>query len=402
VDPVTHMLTGACISRAGFNRTTAYATATWVLASEFPDIDVAYYLRGSVEAFAHHRGWTHTFMAAPLNAAVVVGGLYLFWKWRRSRNPEMRPATSVSRDSGYPDGSADQATASANSASPFRPLQLKALNRREREDAAEDAEKSAQQLLPKWGLLLLYGVLASFGHILLDYVTAYGVRPFEPFSFQWYSYDIVSIIEPLWLGVMALALAAPFFFGLVSEEVGEHKRRFKGRGWAIAALLFMLALWGYRDLQHRSALAALNSVLYRGSAANRVSAYPYAVNPYQWHGVVDTRDFYQTVEVNSRTGDMDDSDNGHTYYKPEETPITLAAKKTRLGRVYLDWATYPMIETLPEADGGWEVRFYDLRYVYPGRSSTVLGGYVLLDKDLHVIEESMGRRVGGRQSAAGR
>jgi inner membrane protein len=330
------MLTGACISRAGFNRTTAYSTAVWVLASEWPDIDLLYYLRGNVEAFAHHRGWTHTFIAAPLNAALVVGSLYLFWKWRRSRDPETRG--------------------------------------------------------PRWGLLFFYGILASFGHILLDYVTAYGVRPFEPFNFKWYSWDIVSIIEPLWIAVMALALLLPLFFGLVSEEVGEHKRGPRGRGWAIAAILFMLALWGYRDYQHRRAVAALNSVLYSGATASRTSAYPYMINPYAWHGVVDTRDFYQTAEVNSRTGEMDDSDNGHTYYKPEETPITLAAKRTRLGQVYLDWAVYPMIETLPEADGGWEVRFYDLRYAFPGRSSTVLGGYVLLDRNLNVLQEHMGRR----------
>jgi len=340
------MLTGACISRAGFNRTTAYATATWVLASEFPDIDVAYYFRGSVEAFAHHRGWTHTFMAAPLNSAVVVGGLYLIWRWRRTHIPPVATRGNV----GHP------------------------------------------QPEPRWGLLLLYGVLATFGHVLLDYVTAYGVRPLEPFSFQWFSWDIVSIIEPLWLLVMAAALVLPFLFGLVSEEVGEHKRGPRGRGWAIAALMFMLALWGYRDSQHRRALAALNSVLYRGESALSVAAYPYMINPFTWHGVVNTREFYQTVEVNSRTGEMDDSDNGHTYYKPEETAVTLAAKKTRLGQVYLDWAAYPMIETLPEPDGGWEVRFYDLRYAYPGRSSTVLGGYVLLDKNLNVIEERMGKR----------
>ena len=156
------MLTGACISRAGFNRATAYSTATWVLASEFPDIDIAYYLRGSVEAFAHHRGWTHTFMAAPLNAAVVVGGLYFFWRWRHSRNPETGHAPSLRKDSGH----------------------TRDIANRE----------------PRWGLLLLFGVLASFVHILLDYVTAYGVRPFEPFNFKWYSADIVSIIEPLWLG----------------------------------------------------------------------------------------------------------------------------------------------------------------------------------------------------------
>lgn len=340
------MLTGACISRAGLNRTTAYSTAVWVLSSEWPDIDVLYYFRGSVEAFAHHRGWTHTFIAAPLNAAFVVGCIYLFSRWRARRAQPVDPGhIPIPRQEAH------------------------------------------------WPLLLLYGVLASFGHILLDYVTAYGVRPFEPFNFRWYSLDIVSIIEPLWIAAMAVALLLPMFFGLVSEEVGEHKRGPLGRGWAIAAILFMLALWGYRGYQHERALSALNSVLYQGSSANRAAAYPYMVNPFTWHGVVDTRDFYQTAEVNSRTGEMDDTENGHTYYKPEETPITLAAKRTRLGQVYLDWAAYPMIETLQEPDGGWEVRFYDLRYAFPGRSSTVLGGYVLLDKNLRVVEERMGRRV---------
>src|SRR3954451_13923919 len=166
------MLTGACISRAGFNRATAYSTATWVLASEFPDIDIAYYLRGSVEAFAHHRGWTHTFIAAPLNAAIVVAGLYLFDRWRRRATSE-KPKT---------------------------------LHVETRHAASQDRDELSRSGQPRWGLLYLFAVLASFGHILLDYVTAYGVRPFEPFSFQWYSYDIVFIIEPLWLLVMAAAL----------------------------------------------------------------------------------------------------------------------------------------------------------------------------------------------------
>ena len=78
-----------------------------------------------------------------------------------------------------------------------------------REGFAESTENLPQDthLRPNWSLLLLYGVLATFVHILLDYVTAYGVRPFEPFSFQWYSYDIVSIIEPLWLAIAIPILA---------------------------------------------------------------------------------------------------------------------------------------------------------------------------------------------------
>src|SRR3954470_24511311 len=109
------MLTGACISRAGFNRTTAYSTAVWVLASEVPDIDVAYYFRGSVEAFAHHRGWTHTFMAAPVNSAFVVGCLYLIWRWRKSRDFQTRHAASLRGDSERPGSPADPETGHAPS-----------------------------------------------------------------------------------------------------------------------------------------------------------------------------------------------------------------------------------------------------------------------------------------------
>ena len=32
-------------------------------------------------------------------------------------------------------------------------------------------------------------------------------------------------------------------------------------------------------------------------------------------------------------------------YKPEETPVTLAAKNSYVGRVFLDWAKYPITET---------------------------------------------------------
>ena len=41
---------------------------------------------------------------------------------------------------------------------------------------------------------------------------------------------------------------------------------------------------------------------------------------------------------------VDPAGEMQTRYKPEETPVTLAAKRTYLGRVYLDWAQYPITE----------------------------------------------------------
>ena len=91
-------------------------------------------------------------------------------------------------------------------------------------------------------------------------------------------------------------------------------------------------------------------------------------------------------------------------YKPEETPVTLAAKKTYLGRVYLSWAQYPITETeilengatidpIENGRAAYVVRFRDLRYDYPGRDARVtLGAMVLLTRDLQVVGEQFGMR----------
>jgi inner membrane protein len=85
MEPVTHFLTGACIGRAGLNRKTAYATLVAVLAAEAADIDVLWGLAGPVEELKHHRGITHTFIAVPVVAGVVVGVVWLLHRWREGR-----------------------------------------------------------------------------------------------------------------------------------------------------------------------------------------------------------------------------------------------------------------------------------------------------------------------------
>ena len=76
MEPVTHFLTGECIGRAGFNRRTAYATLAATLAAEAPDIDVLWGLGGPIVSFQHHRGITHTFIAAPF---VALATTCLIW-----------------------------------------------------------------------------------------------------------------------------------------------------------------------------------------------------------------------------------------------------------------------------------------------------------------------------------
>lgn len=347
MEPLTHFLTGACISRAGLNRKTALATVTLVLTAEAPDLDVLGYLHGPVYGFAHHRGVTHTLVGVPMMAALV---LVVVWAVHSLRYRRRKPANP-----------------------------------------------------PRWGLLFWFACIGGLSHILLDFTNNYGVRPFSPFYPRWYSWDIVFIIEPVLWAILLAGLVLPALFGLIHDEIGVKKGRQRGQVGAILALAGMLAVWGVRDFEHRHALAAMQARLYAGAVPVRMSAYPYPANPFKWMGVVETRNFFQTMHVDSLAPDVDPDNEAKTYYKPEETPVTVAAKKSYLGRVYLDWAHYPLteIEKL-ESPPGYMVRFFDLRFMYPERRERPLSSRVVLNDKLQVVGEYMGfRREPDRRGSSG-
>jgi inner membrane protein len=339
LEPITHLLTGACLGRAGLNQKTALATATLTLAAEAPDIDVLGQVRGPIFSFAHHRGFTHSFLGVPLVAALVVAVIYAIWRLRG------RPITDPSRP-------------------------------------------------PRWGLLFFYACLAGFSHILLDFTNNYGVRPFWPVSERWYSWDIVFIVEPVLLALLIGGLVLPSLFALINEEIGVRAQGPKGKVAARVALIGVMLTWAVRDFEHRRAVAALEARLYQEAEPIRVSAFPYWWNPFRWSGVVETRNFFAIMLVDSLSPEVDPEGRMNLIYKPEETPITLAAKNSYLGRVYLDWAKYPITETekLAADRPMYLVKFRDLRYEYPGVKRRPLTAGVILDENHRVISEIFGSR----------
>jgi inner membrane protein len=336
LEPITHLLTGACMGRAGLNRKTALATATMTLAAEAPDLDVFSEFRGHDFAFAHHRGFTHSFLGVILTSALVVGFIYLIWRLRGRKTKD-------------PD------------------------------------------LPPRWGLLFGFAYLAGLSHILLDFTNSYGVRPFWPFSEKWYSWDIVFIVDPVILVLLTAGVVLPALFSFIDREIGVRRKAPAGRWGATLALLGVVALWGVRDYEHRRAVNALAARTYESADPVRVSAYPLWWTPLRWVGVVETRNFFATMMVDSTLPETDPEGEMQVIYKPEETPVTLAAKRSYLGRVFLDWAYYPITETEPLDSGGYIVRFKDLRFQAPGRErSSVLSVYVELDRDLKVVGGGFG------------
>ena len=163
---------------------------------------------------------------------------------------------------------------------------------------------------------------------------------------------------------------------------------------ATLALLGVLAVWGVRDYEHRRAVNALKSYVYEKADPIRASAYPFWWSPFKWNGVVETQNFYATTLVNSLGPEVDPDADMQILYKPEETPVTLAAKNSRLGRAYLDWAAYPITETEPieSPQPGHLVRFMDLRFSRsPFTGKKTLSAGVELDNHLHVVTEIFGR-----------
>jgi inner membrane protein len=339
MEPVTHFLTGACIGRAGLNRTTAYCTLATVLAAEAPDIDVLWSLDGPIAGFKHHRGITHTFLGAPFMAAAVVGLVAL--------------------------------------------VHIYAERRRRRVVARLDLPAGAPipaQLQPKqihWGWLYFAALLATLSHILLDWTNNYGVRPFFPFNPRWYAGSFVFIADPILWALLFAAVLIPWILGLADNEIGVRRTPFRGRSWAIFALCGMVLVGALRLSQQFQARALLENIQVTAQPAIRIALEPYPFNPFRWHAILETPSAFQTAEIDTRTGQIASDPATDAFFKPPITPAVEAAKKTELGRAYLDWSSWAVVRDLgpqpipyldaPQLPAGhtWTtVEFSDLRFAY--------------------------------------
>jgi inner membrane protein len=372
MEPVTHFLTGACIGRAGFNRRTAYATLAATLAAEAPDLDVLWSVAGPVVSFAHHRGITHTFIAAPVMAAVITGFVWLVDKgiqklpWRKKSLVEPQPI--------------------------------------------------------RWLWVWLSAFIADLSHLALDWTNNYGLRPFFPFNARWYSGDLVFIAEPVIWTLLILALVIPALLGLADREVGARRTRFRGRGWAIFALTGMVAFWGWRWAEHARARNLVEAAQVTPTPATRIALEPYPINPWRWHALLETDTTWQTAEVDTRTGAVASDARVDSLLKPAYTPTLSAARATRLGQVYLDWSSWPVVRdigatpvprneapSVPPSRQWTTVEFSDLRFAYAYLDTSMTGSpnsnlehllrYSGLSGYVYVIDgqEDAGQFIGSRE-----
>lgn len=413
MEPVTHILTGACLARCGLNRRAAYTTLAMAIAAELPDIDTLWSLRGPVEGLQHHRGITHTFLGLPFEAAFVLALVYLLHRWRlaRARRRGLRAANAPAADDHIPID---------------RPLTAAPV---------------------RWGVLYGFCILALLSHLLLDYTNNYGLRPFFPFNPHWYAASIVFIFDPLIFALLLLGLIVPAIFRLISAEVGARRRSFAARGWSAAALLLVVALWGIRWIEHGRAMQlamsqSLEAPPPAGSqvdgqsggssaesspqpldeqpqttavpvylSAQRALANPDIFSIFRWYTVTDFGPLYQLERTDTSQQTIVATEG--TYAKPGRGPATLAAEASPLGRVFLDWSPMPIITVdrsvgavdqavsgsdVPPPVGGTVITLRDPRFMgvpllHTEDRPTPLTATVVLDRKNHVVLEALDGRI---------
>jgi inner membrane protein len=355
MDPVTHSLTGAVLSRAGLNRTTPLATATLVLGANAPDIDAVVMLHGTYTALAVRRGLTHGPLAVLLLPFIVAGAVLLYDRaWRRRRSP------------------------TAEAARPPAVLGLAAI-----------------------------GVLT---HPLLDWMNTYGIRLLMPFSERWFYGDALFIIDPwIWLllaapvvglalsrrgrtGWVLLGIAASLMVLLAPQvplaarvawivavaAVGVHAARAwrrpaegrtagggaggsgagsRGARVALGAVaVYIAAMIGADRLARGETARAAASA---GVTVEQLMVAPVPANPFAADLVVEGLDEYRLGRLDwfasprvEWTGTID---------KGERTAEVLATLQLQQVRDFLRWSRFPYVQ-VRETRAGHVVRFGDARY----------------------------------------
>ncbi len=173
----------------------------------------------------------------------------------------------------------------------------------------------------------------------------------------------------------------------------------------------MVALWVWRWGEHAQARAMLESTPLTTEPVTRMALEPYPINPFRWHAILETANYYQTAEVNTHAETIDSDAQDDVMFKPENTPAVEAAKRTFLGQVYLDWGRWAVVRDMgqepiegidPPQVGPtrkWTtVEFSDLRFAYAftrggrARPPSGLNGWVYIIDDREEAGEGMDRR----------
>lgn len=327
MDVVTHALASAAMERAGLRAVSPSAMLILLVSGTAADLDLLSYFGGASGYFHYHLALLHSVLGTAVLALAVAAGFCL---WARGpRGERLR----------------------------FRPV-------------------------------LLLSAMGAGVHVFLDCLGADRIELLWPFRERWFSLDLLPAIDPWILGALIVGLLVPALFRLVSEEIGERRKRKVVSKGAVAAVIVVALYIGERALLHQHALEALMSHDYHGAAPLSAGAFPDSLSPFLWRGVVDTANTIEQVDVPLGPSDEFRPSSSLTVYKPEASLALDVARRTPFAREFLGYARFPLgeLETIPN---GLLVTIRDLRFAPESEAAGNLRAAIELDGQMHVRSEEL-------------
>jgi len=242
--------------------------------------------------------------------------------------------------------------------------------------------------LPPLSFLVALAVCAVgvAAHLLLDLASGIGVQLLWPFRQRWTAWNLLSDVDPWVLVLLVLGLLLPEVFRLVSEEIGERGKGPRGQRAAIITLLLLLIYVGARAGLHSRALDELNSREYRGAPPLDAGAFPSALSPLAWRGVVSTDNTIDQIEISLAPGAGFDPDRAVPHYKPEDSAALEAAQGTPMTKTFLRYARFPLA-SLERGDEGYRFTLRDMRFASGDNGAENIILRVELSADLRVMRQ---------------
>jgi hypothetical protein len=257
---------------------------------------------------------------------------------------------------------------------------LVALHRDKKRSGLEDSE------FPKlaFGMAFLVCAIGIAAHLLLDLVSGVGVRLLWPFRGRWFAFDLLREFDIWILACLVAGLLFPMLIGLVSEEIGERKKRTSGGGSAIAALALILLYVGARGILHGRAVDLLESHDYHGRIALAVGAFPESTSPLEWRGVVSTDNTIEEIGVPLGLGREFDPEHSLTQYKPDDSPVLEAGEQTAAAQRFLKYARFP-IASVVRTGNEYQFELRDARFAGDDDSPWNILVRVRIGEDMRVL-----------------
>jgi membrane-bound metal-dependent hydrolase YbcI (DUF457 family) len=335
VEPVTHALASLALARAGQQRLPRFGTAMMVTAGIAADLDYASYFGGAGAFLRLHRAALHSLPGAVVIACATAGAFC-------------------------------------------------ALDRKGARKSAADGTAATAPL--SFVAAAIVSAIGAAGHILLDLASGTGVQLFWPSHVRLYAWNIVQNLDPWILIALIGGLLLPQLFRLVSEEIGDRKKRVRGRAAAIITLALVAAYLGGRAMLHSDAVDLVLSREYRGQAPLAAGAFPSSSSPFDWRGVVVTDNTVEEIDVGVEAGARFDPDRSLAHYKPDDSPALRAGQQADATQAFLRYARFPLAH-VERLEDGYRFELHDLQFESGDMGPENIFVRVDLDSSLHVIAQ---------------